>query len=60
MPIEIKELHIRVNVTLPAEGEKKATSSQNSGENAGGSDSDSIIAESVEKVLEIIKNKTER
>lgn len=52
MPIEIKELHIKVSLTAspppPAAG-------------AGGVDAkDAIVADCVEQVLQILQNKAER
>lgn len=64
MPIEIKELHIHVMVNASS-GEPAASNAQNgeSGNNSGnsgGGDKDTIIAECVEQVLEILQNKRER
>ena len=57
MPIEIRELHIRVTVN--------ATDGASSGQGVSAgqnreSDKESIIAECVEQVLEILQNKSER
>ena len=64
MPIEIKELHIRVAINAAAEGQTGANASAagQSGKTAGtdGSERDALVAECVEQVLEILKNKTER
>lgn len=51
MPIEIKELHIRVAVTtspapLPSAG--------------GGAERDAIVSECIEQVIHILQNKAER
>ena len=53
MPIEIKELHIRVAV-----GEKKNSGSENL--SPSGSDQNQMIQTCVEKVLEILKSREER
>lgn len=57
MPIEIKELHIRVAVN--AEPGKQAAAP---GAPAPGAaeDKDAIVAECVEQVLDIIQSRTER
>lgn len=59
MPVEIKELHIRVTVNA-AEG--KPSEKQTTGNIGKSSDGDrqAIIAECVEQVLEILQNKSER
>ena len=60
MPIEIKELHIRVSVNAP-QGEPPA-GGQAAAPPAGGQETDkeAIVAECVEQVLEILQNKAER
>jgi hypothetical protein len=59
MPIEIRELNIRVSVNQsPAEQDSK--SGGGGGSKGGGADKDEIIAECVEQILEILKNKNER
>lgn len=58
MPIEIRELNIRVSVNQsPAEQDSKPSGG---GGGQGGGDKDEIIAECVEQILEILKNKNER
>ncbi|QTE46205.1 MULTISPECIES: DUF5908 family protein [Mucilaginibacter] len=58
MPIEIRELNIRVSVNQsPAEQDSKPSGG---GGGSGGGDKDEIIAECVEQILEILKNKNER
>lgn len=52
MPIEIKELHIKINVN---EGSKSSASSS-----APKGKSDDAVAECVEQVLKIIERKKER
>lgn len=60
MPIEIRELNIRVSVNQsPAEQDSKP-SGGGGGSSGGGGDKDEIIAECVEQILEILKNKNER
>jgi hypothetical protein len=64
MPIEIKELHIRVLVNTapggqPAGQQATAGGSSSSGVSSDG-DHEAIIAECVEQVLQILQNKTER
>lgn len=61
MPIEIRELHIRVTVQADA---GKAGSAQH-GPSAtsaavGGVDKEALVAECVEQVLEVLKSKGER
>ncbi len=63
MPVEIRELHIRVNVTSPQNEPASpggAPSSAPGGNGAGGAGNEEIIAACVEKVMEILQNKTER
>jgi hypothetical protein len=62
MPIEIKELHIRVNVTPPATRQEKSGPAATSGRDialSGGARLE-IIAECVEQVMKILENKKER
>ena len=64
MPIEIKELHIHVVVNAESGGQaatkpQAGTGESNSG-SSGGGDKDTIIAECVEQVLDILQNKRER
>jgi len=56
MPIEIRELHIRVAVN--AEGTNQSAPAK-AGERDGG-DKDAIVAECVEQVLRIIQARRER
>jgi hypothetical protein len=61
MPIEIKELHIRVAVNSAAESKAPATQSPASGrQQSGGADQDSMITECVEQVLQILQDRSER
>ena len=58
MPIEIRELNIRVSVNQsPAEQGSPAGGGAQGG---GGADKDQIIAECVDQIMEILKNKNER
>jgi len=62
MPIEIRELQISVEVT-PPQGEQNSSGASPSGTGGNGSGSVNqqlIIAACVEKVMEILQNKTER
>ncbi|MGY6275629.1 DUF5908 family protein [Methylomonas sp. MgM2] len=60
MPIEIKELHIRVTVNAAPEQAtaKKTAGAAQEGEDNGGKDA--IVAECIEQVLQILQNKRER
>jgi hypothetical protein len=61
MPIEIKELHIRVAVNATQSGQPTNTLSSADDGNLGGSNvKDAIVAECVEQVLHILQSKTER
>ncbi len=61
MPIEIRELNIRVSVNQsPAEQDSKGGGGGGSKGGGGGADKDEIITECVEQILEILKNKNER
>ena len=64
MPIEIKELHIRVAVNAPPSGQPAGIrlaardgSGSDGGEQGG---KDAIVAECVEQVLQVLQNKMER
>jgi len=62
MPIEIRELHIKVSVTNPQSGQP-APGAEPSGGGSNESNDNSmekIVAACVEKVMEILHNKTER
>ena len=59
MPIEIKELHIRVAVNAPQAGAPApATPAAPSG--GGAADRQALVAECVEQVLRILQQKQER
>lgn len=57
MPIEIKELHIRVTVKTTPGGAPAARSEYAAGEDEA---RERIVAECVEQVLQILQNKKER
>ena len=59
MPVEIRELHIRVAVN--PEAAKRASPAKPASAGGGsGADKDAIVAECVEQVLQIIQSKKER
>ena len=57
MPLEIKELHIRVTVNQPQPESDTAPAALNSGDKP---DEQALIQQCVEQVLEIFNNKSER
>jgi hypothetical protein len=57
MPIEIKELHIKVTVNSP---QTQPSDSAVAGATSADTDVNAIVAECVEQVLEILKHKAER
>ncbi len=63
MPIEIKEMHIRVTVSgshqAPAQG-ARAAEAKGEGAGAQGVDKDEIVAECVEQVLRVLQARRER
>lgn len=62
MPIEIRELHIKVSVTNPdtSHNDARNTSSGPGAAALNAYNTEEIVATCVEKVMEILKNKTER
>jgi len=61
MPIEIKELHIRIAVNTSPGGESPESRSAYARGGKGSEDEkDAIVAECVEQVLSILQNKSER
>ncbi|SDD67444.1 hypothetical protein SAMN05216464_102247 [Mucilaginibacter pineti] len=61
MPVEIRELNIRVSVNQsPAEQDSRGGGGGGGQQGGGGADKDQIIAECVEQIMEIMKNKNER
>lgn len=57
MPLEIKELHIRVTVNQPQPESGTAPAAQSSGAKP---DEQVLIQQCVEQVIEIFNNKSER
>ena len=55
MPLEIRELHIRVNVNQPQPG-----ANDNAAPDESGKDKDALINQCIEEVMDILKNKNER
>lgn len=57
MPLEIRELHIRVNVNQPQQGAES-----NAADTGGDADKkkDALISQCIEEVMDILKNKNER
>lgn len=61
MPIEIKELHIRVAVNAAPEQKTQTGQGQPAAAPSGGGvDKDAIVAECVEQVMQMLQNKRER
>lgn len=62
MPIEIKELHIKVSVNPPPGGPPTTTPAQPASPGGGvsGQGKDEIIAECMEQILQILQQKHER
>lgn len=58
MPIEIKELHLRMVVNAPPA--KQASAVQDKAGAGDSGDKDAIVAECVEQVLQILQTKKER
>jgi hypothetical protein len=57
MPIEIKELHIRVTVNQPASEGAASTAAGNS---ATADDKDALIRQCIEQVMDLMNAKKER
>jgi hypothetical protein len=60
MPVEIKELHIRVTVNPGSDKPARAAAGEAAKGGEGGGDKDAIVAECVEQVLQIMQSKRER
>lgn len=63
MPIEIKELHIRVAVNSSPNGQPAANQTPSGGDSNGLASDDAkalLVAECVEQVLQILQRKMER
>jgi hypothetical protein len=59
MPVEIRELHIRVAVSAAPAKQAPAAPNQHGGSGNAG-DRDAIVAECVEEILQIVQAKKER
>jgi hypothetical protein len=59
MPVEIRELNIKVTVDDPS-GSGGQNSGGGAGGNSGSQPDETLVAAVVEKVLEILKSRTER
>ncbi|MCI5134968.1 MAG: hypothetical protein D3920_07835 [Candidatus Electrothrix sp. AW2] len=64
MPIEIKELHIRIAVNTPSDGQTSSptgvSTAFGNGTALDAEGKDALVAECVEQVLEILQHKNER
>ena len=62
MPIEIRDLHIKVTVNQPQQGEggQGGAATESAAGGGGKDDKDGIVAQCVEQVLDIINSKKER
>ncbi|MDR4505833.1 MAG: DUF5908 family protein [Candidatus Scalindua sp.] len=60
MPIEIKELHIRVAVNTSQSGQPGVRTVASGSKPSADEAKEAIVAECVEQVLQIIQNKAER
>jgi hypothetical protein len=60
MPIEIKELHVHVSVNTSPSGQHADGQQMLADESGSNDDKEALIAECVEKVLQILQNKKER
>ena len=58
MPIEIRELHIKVTVNQPSQGQQQTATPSTGGK--ADDDKEAIISQCVDEILEIIDNKKER
>ena len=58
MPIEIKELHIRVSVSAPAGGKPAGAPGPEPG--AEGDARQALVADCVEQVLQVLRDQKER
>lgn len=59
MPLEIKELHIRVSVNQPQQGQQANAVSPSRGKKEE-DEKEALVSQCVEEVLEVIKKKKER
>lgn len=58
MPVEIRELVIKVTVNQPSQGQQPAAAPSTSGK--ADDDKEAIISQCVDEILGIIENKKER
>jgi hypothetical protein len=58
MPIEIRELHIRVSVSPPVDGRPAGAPGPAAG--AEGDGRQALVAECVEQVLQVLRDRRER
>jgi hypothetical protein len=58
MPIEVKELHIRVSVNAPADGRPAGVPGPASGEDVAARDA--LVAECIDQVLQVLRDQKER
>lgn len=60
MPVEIKELHIKVAVSSPSDNQPAQAETSESRARFSTSDRERLLAECVEQILQILKEKRER
>ena len=64
MPIEIKELHIRVSVNTspgaPAQTGQSTAAGSNNSSSDGDDEKEALVAACVEQVMQILQNRMER
>ena len=60
MPIEIRELQIKVTVNQPAAGSETSTTPAPQSVQMQGATPEKLVADAVEQVMDIIRNKNER
>jgi hypothetical protein len=60
MPIEIRELHIRVAVSAPPDAASTPPAPAAPGAGGAAPQNEALVAECVEQVLRILQHKTER
>ena len=60
MPIEIKELHIRIAVNAPENITAPSAPGGATPSATGGADRETLVAECVEQVLQVLQQKQER
>jgi Family of unknown function (DUF5908) len=60
MPIEIKELNIRINLNQNQQEQDDKPPQSSPQTQGGGAERDELLAECVEQVMELLKNKLDR